>query len=255
MAKRKEVEEKIFNTFNILDPSGKNTAKYKALFKSMSDKDFIDFFKKMKNDDNKNFYLEIELYGDNALKMAAIQKAANYLKVPLEEYVYTKHKSANGESIRSAFKVPVMFIHLKRMQQILTKKVRLNTNVAGPGVRSKITGSISNSSKTGRMSDADTIALMSIASIQTNIIDGEQVGKGSYILREILGARADNTEAKMQMQNDISIFGKSDIVNYSSKMLSDSQAINTLDVYLISAGLKSDVITSSDTLLTKQGLE
>jgi hypothetical protein len=154
MASRKAIEEKIYNTLNKLDPSGLNSEKYKKLFKTMNDKQFKDYFKNMSNDDANNFYLEIDVYGKNNPKMNNIKSAADYLGVPLEEYVFISHKSPDGTPIRTKFKMPVMYLHIKRMQQILSKKVIMNNTVAGPGVRSRITGSLSDKEKAGRLTDA-----------------------------------------------------------------------------------------------------
>lgn len=148
------IENKIYTTFSKLDKSGLNTKRYKELFSKLNDKEFIAYFKNMANDDNKNFYLEIDLFDKNKIELPAVQEAASYLKVPLEEYVYFKHRSANGEIYRSPFKVPVVYLHLKRMQQILSKKVLMNYNIMGPGARSRLTGSLNDSEKAGRLTDA-----------------------------------------------------------------------------------------------------
>ena len=91
-------------------------------------------------------------------------------------------------------------------------------------------------------------------SISQNIerVEGED-SSDSAILREILGARADNTNLKMQMHNEISVFGTSKISRYEKEQIKSSQAVNTLDVFLMGAGLKSDVVTP--TLTTIQGLK
>ena len=91
-------------------------------------------------------------------------------------------------------------------------------------------------------------------SISQNIerVEGED-SSDSAILREILGARADNTNLKMQMHNEISVFGTSKIARYQKEQIKTSQAVNTLDVFLMGAGLKSDVVTP--TLTTVQGLK
>ena len=42
---RKEIEQLIYDTYDALDPSGTNSAKYRALFSTMDDKKFEKFFK------------------------------------------------------------------------------------------------------------------------------------------------------------------------------------------------------------------
>ena len=249
---RKKVEDKIYSTLDKLDVSGLNSDKYRKLFKTMSDKQFLDYFKRMANDESNNFYLEIDLYGKNNPKMKNIKAAADYLDVPLEEYVYIRHKSPNEEVIRTKFKVPIVYLHIKRMQQILSKKVIMNNTIAGPGVRSRITGSLSDKEKAGRLTDADTVAFLSISNdIRKNDLN-DSVGGDSAIIAEILGARSDNINMKMQLQNEISTFGDSNMKYYKPEKIPTSQAVNTLDVFLIGAGLKSDVVTP--TITTRQGL-
>lgn len=252
MKSRKSIEDKIYTTLNKLDASGKNSKHYKDMFSKMSDKQFIQYFKEMQQDDNKNFYVEMDLYGDNHVSLESITSAAKYLNVPLEEYVYIRHRTIDGSVVRTATKVPVINLHIKRMQQLLSKKNITNTNVMGPGARSRITGSLSDREKAGRLTDMDTVALLSVARI-ANIEEMTGIGgANSFILKEILGARADNMTLKLQMQNEISTFGSSRMSDYEKDVIPNSQAINTLDVFLIGAGLKSDIVTP--TLATKQGL-
>lgn len=111
--KRKEVQLKILKTLAMLDPSLKNAKKYELVFSKMSDKQFLDYFKKMASSDNNNFYVEMDLYSDKKVSMDSIEASAAYLKLPLEEHVYINHTSPDGSPVRSPFKVPVMYIHLK----------------------------------------------------------------------------------------------------------------------------------------------
>ena len=168
--------------------------------------------------------------------------------------------SDDGQPIKSRFKVPVMYVHLKRMQQILSKKNRANIDIMKSGSRSKLTGSLNDREKTGRLTDADTLALLAATNNTNDSYSTEQdlVNKAlglepdNYILKEILGARADNLHHKMQMQSEISTAGKSNISVYSKKAIHGGQALNTLDVFLVGAGLKSNLITGD--LMMKQGI-
>lgn len=112
-ALRKQIETKVFDTMSTIDPSGINADKYKKIFKEMSNDQFLAYFKKMANDDNMNFYVEMDFYGKNKVTMQSIQKAAKVLHVPLEEHVYIRHTNPDGEPIKTPFKVPVMYVHLK----------------------------------------------------------------------------------------------------------------------------------------------
>lgn len=251
MQKRKEVENKIYKTFDLMDPSGINSSKYKKLFSKMNDKQFLDYFKSMKNDYNRNFYMEVDLYGKNNVTLSAIEKAANFLKLPLEEKIYIKHKSSDGSIIESRFKVPVMYLHLKRLQQILSKKMRLSTETTGAGVRSRLTGVVNSTHSTGRVSDGDTVALISVADLgNESILNNPNIKDDglakSAILSELLGARADDMSRKLDMGRDISLFGNTRQSHFSkdnSIVPKANQAINTLDVFLLGAMMKSDVVT------------
>ena len=261
-AKRKAVEEKVITTMKLLEPTGKNAEKYKQLFASMSDAQFEAYFKKMASDDNNNFYVEVDLYAEKKVSMDSIQDAAKYLKVPLEEYVYVRHLSPDGKPIRSKFRVPVMYVHLKRMQQILSKKNRSNIDIMKAGSRSKLTGSLNEREKTGRLTDADTLALLAatnnakddFSSALSNINKYLGEDDDNYILKEILGARADNKNQKFQAQAEISALGTVTLSseNYKPSVIHQGQALNTLDVFLVGAGLKSNLITGGLTM--RQGL-
>ena len=260
---RKQVEEKVRVTLSTLDPSGANAEKYAKLFATMSNDQFEQFFREMGSDDNKNFYVEVDLYAKKKVSMETIQAAAKYLGVPLEEYVYVRHLSPDGTPVRSKFRVPVMYIHLKRMQQILSKKNRSNVDIMKAGARSKLTGSLSDRDRTGRLTDSDTLALLAATNNAKDQFDQRRdtINKilgaeaDNYILKEILGARADNRGQKFQAQAEISALGTMTLSSdqYRSGAIHQGQALNTLDVFLIGAGLKSNLITGD--LTTRQGLE
>lgn len=65
-----------------------------------------------------------------------------------------------------------------------------------------------------------------------------------YALKEFLGPRSDNQDAKIQMYQDISDQGYVSMNSLESDIES-SQTINTIDMYFLAAGIKTDLITSS----------
>lgn len=254
--KRKKVEELVYSSLSKLDPSGMNAEKYKKVFAKMNDKEFLDYFKRMKGNDDFNFYVEVDLYSKNNITMDSITETSKHLNVPLEEYVYIRHKS-NGIPIRSAYKVPVLHIHLKRMQQLLSKKTRTNVDILSGNVRSRITGSLDSKNRSGRFTDADTQALLSITS-ETGRKDPRTGLDESYIVKELLGMRGDNLEDKLKMQQLISLQGgvNADALkamtwsgdsNDPDALLTNTitpnvgQATKALDIFLRGAGMKSDV--------------
>ena len=102
----------------------------------------------------------------------------------------------------------------------------------------------------------DTLALMAVCDLRersfTSATSDGDVGQSS-IIKEILGARADSMSNKMEMNNSISLYGYAKQQDMSSPKINQSQSVNTLDVYLMGAGMKSNLIL--DGLLTKQGLK
>ena len=106
---RKKAEELIYSTLKLLEPAGLNAAKYKAKFSKMSDKEFLAYFTKIKNDDTMHLYVETDLYGENQINMRSVKAALKHINVPSEEYVYLKHKSPDGTPVRSKVKVPVLY--------------------------------------------------------------------------------------------------------------------------------------------------
>jgi hypothetical protein len=239
-----------------LEVGGMNAEKYKALFKTMDDKQFLAFFKRIKEDDNAHLYIETDLYNKNRITMDSIEVAAKHIGVPLEEYVYTRHKTKDGSSIRSKSKIPVMYIHLKRMQQLLSKKVRTNVDITSGNVRSRITGSLDSSNKTGRFTDMDTQILVSVTS-ETGI-EAADGTTHSPIMFEILQARADNNSARSAMLQQISFLGETNLPLIYQQMTKNGtqnpelgQAAKTMDIYYLGAGLQTNFVNSS--YLTKQG--
>lgn len=104
--KRKEIEKTIYDVFNIMDKSGENTKKYKERFSKMNNQQFDAWIKKFLKDDTANFYLEVVPF-EHEPSLKDIEKAAKYLNVPLDEYVYIPFQAVDGEPIRTAEKVPV----------------------------------------------------------------------------------------------------------------------------------------------------
>lgn len=223
-AKRKKVESLIYSIFDTLDKSGRNTKFYKDMFGKMSDPQFHNFMKKFLKDDTENFYLEIEPFNEPSLD--DIEKAAKILNVPLEEYVYLPFESENKDNpIRTVQKVPVGYLHIKRLQQILSKKNSGSVNISQ---RSMKTGQVTGDDKNAQLSDVENYAL--------NVLGAD------YALQEFLGPRADDMVMKDKMVKDIHKQGYATLKDLPSD-IKNKQAVNTLDVYFTSAGIMTDLIT------------
>lgn len=245
---RKKVESLVYDTLMKLEPSGTNSEKYKKLFKEMSDKQFLVFWKKIKTDDTAHLYVESDLYAKNQITMQSIEDSAKFLNVPLEEHIYLRHRTSDpSKPIRTSTKVPVMYLHLKRMQQLLSKKNRMNVDIDSGSKRSAITGGLNQSERTGRFTDADTQILASVVSSSDNKF---HLSKGSHIADEILHFRADNQELRMGMNQHISAMGEVGLVKVSSEIqarrndmfgrVTTSQGMKSLSAYYLAAGMISN---------------
>jgi len=237
--KRKKIEDLVYNVFDRLDPTGANTKKYKDLFNSMSNEKFNTWMKEFLRDDKRNFYLEC-LPNKNAPKIKNAVDALEYLKVPTEEYIYYRHDGNKDNPIRSRYKVPILYVDVRRLQQILSKK---NTFSLDINKRNLKTGMLTGEDKIARISDMETYSLLSYKD-------------DCIALKEFMSARADAMDAKAEMYKQISKQGyvyMKDIPDNISK----KQALNTVNVLMLGAGIDNDLSVPDKTInminkITKQ---
>ena len=111
----------------------------------------------------------------------------------------------------------------------------LSTNIH---TRSPITNQLVGDDKNGRSSDLENTMLISMG--LTNC------------LRELNGPRSDDMVMKNQMQRDISTKGYYRI-DESESNVENKTTLNTVNVYLLSMGLSSDLVTTG--LMTKNTLK
>jgi len=160
--KRKKMEKVIYETFNELDPTGINTKKYKELFQPMSDIQFNIFFKEFFKDDEQYLILDMVDY-ERDLTIENIEKAAKILDIPLFEKVVVPFVNNSIENpIVIKYEVPVGYVHVKRMQQLLSKK---NTLSLKSSSRSAMTGQVVGEDKNARESDQENFSLLSVDAI------------------------------------------------------------------------------------------
>jgi len=223
--KRKKLEDLIYNTFSILDKTGENVKKYRAKFSVMNDKEFEAWFKKFFASEDNQFYFEIIPF-KNEPKMDQLKKAANFLKIPLEEYVYKKHL-IEGKVVRTPERVPVGFLMIKKLQQFLDKKNAISHSI---DQRSMKYNQVTGKDKVAGLTNEEIFALSAI--------------NADRILEELRGPRADDEEKKVQMYQKISKDGNVYLNDLSSD-IEKKATLNTVDTYLLGMGIKSDLITPS----------
>ena len=225
--KRKKIEKLIFDFYSALDPSGNNSERYRNLFADMNDKEFNKFINDILSNDKENFILGIvEL--EHSINMENAENAAKVLNIPLMEYVYMPHLSKDkNNSIVSKEKCLVGYFNVKRTQQLLHKKNGLSISNEK---RSMLTGQVTGDDKNARNSDIEASILVSLGA--------------EHILQELHGPRADDHVMQTQMNTSIKNKGYAlleEMDNFSTNKIT----LNTINVFLLSMGLMSDLVTDT----------
>lgn len=225
---RSDMEDTIYTFFSLLDPSGANTAKYKAFFGKMSDDEFKRFFDRFFKDRTMYLTLDVEAY-KNDLKMVDINKAASYLKVPLFEYVMepffdTSSHQFTDKVVASAHKVPVGYIHMKPVQQMVRKKNNTSITI---DQRDPRTGQVTGDDKSVQFSIDENYGLMA--------------HNAKSILKEFMSVRADDMTMKQEAYADIRKNGYASLAELTDDV-SNKTALNTLNVYMLAMHMKTDLV-------------
>ena len=224
---RKKAEELIYKVMDTLDKEGYNSTYYKEIFSKMSDAEFIKFCKR---DLPFRFHtrpFEVEP------KMYDIEDALKILNVPLLEkvalpYLYTD-KDNNPVWSKEAM---VIYIHLKKMKQFITKK---NSTPTGIDTRDMKSGLLVSFDKAGKTSDREmeSLAVMGL----DNTMDEMSTWRADYMDAKSVAYQTITTMGKIT-KNDIPIEE------------TDSISKNTLNVYMVSSFLNTNII-NKDYLLPK----
>lgn len=229
-AKRKQMETLIYDVFSKLDKTGENTKKYKAMFSKMSDAQFDSFFKQLFASDNAYLVLDMVDY-ERDVKMQDIEAAAKTLGIPLMEKVAVPFLSPNPENpIVSKQEVPVGYIHLKRTQQMQFKK---NTTSIEASARSALTGQVTGADKNARESDTENYVLVTLGSDKA--------------MKEFCSLRADDMVMKSEAYAEISKKGYVSLDELTDDVRNKT-TLNTVDVFFMGMGIKTDLVTSDLTL-------
>lgn len=224
---RKEIEQLIYDTFDALDPSGLNTDKYRRLLATMTNDEFEKFMKKFLNDENENFTFDLIEY-ENNLKMDNCEKAAKVIGIPLYEYVYMPHLTMDkSRVVVSKEKCLVGYINVKRTQQLLTKKNGMSTSNQRV---SMLTNQVTGKDKNAQDSDIEASMLVALGA--------------DKILQELHGPRSDDMVMKQEMNQSIASKGYV-LLDELTNVSTNKTTLNTVDTFLTSMMLKSDLVTDS----------
>jgi hypothetical protein len=228
-AKRKRIVDLILSVMGTLDKTGANRLRYQRDLAGRSDGQLEEMLEAMRADDSKHFYLEVTPF-NNEPDISQIEAAAAMVGTKLHEYVYFRHDNPGGEPVRTRVRVPVGYMHVRRLQQILAKKTSYSTDASK---RSQVTGQLVGDSAVGRLPNAESYALRAIGATAT--------------LKEFLGPRADNRDKRLGMYQAIA---QSGFVSYD-ELVGDTrnqQGLNYLATIFLAAGLRSDLLGEGDLL-------
>ena len=216
---RQEAENLIYKVFDAVDGTKTNSDYYRKMFANMSDEDFMNFCKR-----RLPFRFHQEVFKIEP-KMYEIIEAFKILGKPLLEKVKVPHYYVNAQGIPvETLECLVIYIHLKRMKQMLTKK---NTTAIDINKRDMKSGLLTGGDKGGKETDREfeSLAVMGL----------------EYTMDEFARPKADAMAVMSQMSNIIMNKG---FVSFDDLDIArnDSIAKNTLNVYLLGAHIASNLV-------------
>lgn len=194
-----------------------NAAKYRKRWEAMTDEEFEQFMVDVRaNQDKRQIaYLEVAEF-ERDLKLDNIEKCADFMGVPLYEYVAIPDATGNKDNVVvTPQRVPVGYAHYKRMPQTVLKKNSLKINVSK---RNPLTGQLTSDAKTARNTDVETYAFTAMGA--------------KYALRELMGPRADDPVMEAEMMQAIANTGSVSIEQCHSDP-KNKIALNTLNTYFL----------------------
>ena len=226
-AKRQQAEELIYKVMDTLDKEGYNSSYYKSLFAKMNDMEFFNFCKRNLpfRFHTKPFVIEPKMYD--------IEDALKILGVPLLEKVALPYLYVDKEGNPVWSKeCMVIYIHVKKMKQFITKK---NSTPTGIDNRDMKSGLLVSFDKGGKTSDREMESLAVMGLDNT--------------MEEMSTYRADYMDAKSAAYQTISTLGtlSRDDISISED---DSISKNTLNAYMVSSLITTNIL-NQDYLLPK----
>lgn len=217
---RKAAETLIYKIMDILDKTESNKQWYMNKFKKMSNDQFYEFFKQ-------EFPLKFQMrVFEIEPKMDQIDKALKYLKVPMMEKLYMPflYTDSKGNPVKTNYEAMVIYVPIKKMKQFLSKKNSMSINI---DERNMKTGRLISKDKNGNMTDREMECLAVMGLPNT--------------MREFSTYRADAMRAKDEFYSTIT---EKNMVSLKDVDVSkeDSISRNTLNTYLLGAGMASNLI-------------
>ena len=216
---RQDVETLIISTLDLLDKTGGNSDYYKQIFADMSD---AQFYKWMQSKFPLKYYIK---NSNSEPTMGDIEKAAKHIKVPLVEKITEPflYQNSNGKAVQTQ-ECLVVYTHLKKVQQFITKKNKWSIEIANRDMKS---GRLVGDDKGSATSDREFESLATLGLTNT--------------MEELVGPRADAMQAKNAMYNIISTKGEVSLEDLP-KNQDDFLSKNLANVYLLSAHIYTNIM-------------
>ena len=232
--KRKEITNFMIQLYDKLDPTGKNTIKFKSQTDKLTDSQFIALFTSIVNNPKKHLYLEIEAFVNEPDYETVEYAAFNIVGdkyCHLYDNIVMPHLSSNSDKpFITKNKIMNGYINLRRVQQLVNTK---NHIPVASGKRDPRTAQVTQESKAARISDTEQFAL---------ICQGNNM-----VLKEMFGPRGGDPVMRDEMEHQISTTGSVNLEEMTDSKL-NKVSLNTANVYFTAAGLETDLVTSNGIL-------
>lgn len=232
--KRKTITDFIIKLYDQLDPTGANTNKFKSQTEKLTDSQFIALFKSIVENPKKHLYLEIEAF-KNEPDYERIEKAAFDIVgdeyCHLYDYIAMPHLSSDpNKTFITKNKIMNGYINLRRVQQLVNHKNHIPVTT---GKRDPRTAQVTQESKAARISDVEQFAL---------ICQGNET-----VLKEMFGPRGGDPVMRDEMEHQIATTGSCNLEEMTDSKFNKT-SLNTANVYFLSAGLETDLVTANGVL-------
>lgn len=231
MSLRAEIEQDIYEFVDDMDPSGKNTARMKDLFRPMSNDEFFKYMDKFFDDPDMFLQIGYEPF-NNPVTVPFIEDVAKKHDIKLYETVYKPYVTGDvNNPPASVHPVLVVDVPIKRLKQMVFSKS--HTSVTNTKRDAK-TGQVTGSDKTARVTDVEAFSLI--------------VQELYASAQEHFGPLADDEAAMYAMLRNIQQDGEVELKDLPSDPVNKT-TMNTINYFILGSGISTNLIDESGYLL------